>query len=120
MSVDILQEACEKGASEYLGSLEWPLETVDAFWEVMEARFAKTALTRTAEYERLEMRPGQTYQRYADLLMQKTYGLGLPRETLLRFFMKTMLNGNVLRPYLTPSLHLYPDVRALATAVEEV
>ena len=29
MTVDVLQESCVKGAQEYIGSLEWPIETVD-------------------------------------------------------------------------------------------
>ena len=51
MQVDVLSEACTKSASDYLGSLEWPINTVDSFWEAIETRFAKPPLARMAEYD---------------------------------------------------------------------
>lgn len=53
MMVDVLQEACQKGASDFLGSLEWPIESVDQFWEVMESRFETDPLTRMADFDLL-------------------------------------------------------------------
>ena len=58
MAVDVLQESCSKGASDFLGSLEWPIETINEFWEAMEGRYAKDALTRMGEYDALRQRPG--------------------------------------------------------------
>ena len=51
LCLDILQEACTGAASDFLGAVEWPLITVDAFWQHMEGRFAKTALVRMAEFD---------------------------------------------------------------------
>ena len=70
------------------------------------------------DYDSLRQRPGQSYRRYADVLMERAYGLNIPREAQLRKYMQTMLHGNELRRYLVPQLNNFEDVRALAAAVE--
>ena len=85
--IDVLQEACQKQASDFLGSLEWPIEHVEDFWRIIESRFGKDALTRMAEFDLLKQKSGQSYRKYADLITEKAYGLGIPREAVLRKFM---------------------------------
>ena len=58
MQVDILLEACEGSASEYLGSLEWPIDTIDQFWSTMEVRFQRNEFARMADYEGLRQKAG--------------------------------------------------------------
>lgn len=101
-AVDILQEACEKSASEYLGSVEWPIEHIDTFWEVMEARFSRDAFARMADYENLRQRVGQSYRKYADIMMERAYGLGIPPASMLRKFLRTMLRSAELSPFVLP------------------
>ena len=102
MIVDILQESCQKGASDYLGSLEWPIENQRDFWHALEARYGRDALSKMGDYDNLHQRPGQSYRRYADILMERAYGLNIPREAQLRKYMQTMLHANELRLYLIP------------------
>ena len=118
MMVDILQESCQKGASDYLGSLEWPIENPRDFWHALESRYGRDALSKMGDYDNLRQRPGQSYRRYADILMEKAYGLNIPREAMLRKYMQTMLHSTELRRYLVPQLNTFEDVRALASAVE--
>ena len=51
-------------------------------------------------------------------MTEKAYGLGIPKEAMLRKFLQTMTHGNEVRKFLIPNLERYEDVRALATAVE--
>lgn len=53
-------------------------------------------------------------------MLEKSYGLGIPREALLRKYLQTMLHGSELRRFLVPHLNNYEDVRALAAAVEQL
>ena len=53
-------------------------------------------------------------------MLEKSYGLNIPREALLRKYLQTMLHGQELRRFLVPHLNQYDDVRALAAAVEQL
>ena len=120
MLVDILCESCQKGASDYLGSLDWPIETPRDFWHALEARYGRDALSKMGDFDNLKQKPGQSYRRYADVMMEKAYGLSIPRESMLRKYMQTMLHGSELRRYIIPQLSAFADVRELAAAVEQL
>lgn len=100
--------------------MEWPVETVRDFWHALETRYARDSLSRMADYDNLKQKSGQSYRKYADVLLEKSYGLGIPREALLRKFLLTMLHGAELRRYLIPQLNTFEDVRGLAAAVEQL
>jgi hypothetical protein len=86
----------------------------------MEVRFSRDIFARMADYDNLRHKEGQTYRRYADILMEHAYGLGIPKEALLRKFLNTMRRGAELRRFLVAHLDSYADVRALAAAVEQL
>lgn len=58
MIVDILQESCQKGASDYLGSLEWPIEHPRDFWHAMETRYGRDSLAKMGDFDNLRQRQG--------------------------------------------------------------
>ena len=97
MIVDILCESCQKGASDYLGSLEWPVETPRDFWHA-----CRDTLSKMGDFDNLKQKPGQSYRRYADIMMERAYGLQIPREAMLRKYLHTMLHGSELRKFLIP------------------
>ena len=82
MCLDVLQEACQGAASDFLGTVEWPIDSVDEFWRIMESRFAKTSLVRMQVFDLCKQTPGQSY-RNADFLTEKAYGLNIPRKVML-------------------------------------
>ena len=53
-------------------------------------------------------------------MMERAYGLNIPREAMLRKYLQTMLHGHELRRYLVPQLANFEDVRGLAAAVEQL
>lgn len=101
-----------------MGSLDWPIETPRDFWHALETRYGRDTLSKMGDFDNLKQKPGQTYRRYADIMMERAYGLNIPREAMLRKYMQTMLHGQELRRYLVPQLAQFEDVRSLAAAVE--